>query len=230
MAILLDGKLVEINIIGSVSSAGTAHKKEKSKLEFLIPQSIRIGNTPSITLPIRIGDSIIYRDANALIIDSSKGFQLTCNIQFDLCWFELSGWYFGKTSGILGNMNNEKYDDYQTPAKVQSNNDKVFVDSWSLKNCTQEPERIERNATMEVIGICDGFFKSKISSFANCFGTVDPMPFYDICLDLGMNSISSIVNRTAHPMHHGTCTAAVSYIETCALERTQLRIPSSCIQ
>lgn len=127
-------------------------------------------------------------------------------------------------------MNNERYDDFAMPSKRQSTNVQEFIDSWSLRNCTKD--RIDEgvhNASAEVTSICDTYFRSKMSNFVTCFGIVDPVPFYDICLDLGMNSFATVVNDT-NPAQVGTCAAAVAYIETCANERTPIRIPHTCIQ
>lgn len=128
-------------------------------------------------------------------------------------------------------MNNEPYDDFSMPSKRQSDNIHEFIDSWSLRNCTQNHfDTNLRNVSKEVISTCDTYFRSKISNFINCFGIVDPMPFYEICLDLGMNSFASVVNNDTNSSKLGTCAAAVSYIETCANEQTLLRIPNTCIK
>lgn len=154
---------------------------------------------------------------------------MNCNLQFDLCWFELSGWYFGKTAGLLGNMNNEYYDDYNNQKQIQCKSDEEFIDSWSLDTCKQQHITPERNASNEVINACEEFFRSKISYFANCFAIVNPMPFYEMCLDLGTNSFANVI-KDEHPADKGLCTVALAYIESCAAEHTPLRIPDICVQ
>lgn len=193
-----------------------------------------MGRNITNTLPVQMGDTTIYRDADLMIIESEKGFHLNCNLQFDMCWFELSGWYFGKTAGLLGNMNNELLDDLTDQHNVHSLSDSSFFNSWALDqsgNCESLPDEklAERIVSDEFASICDSYFRSRLSFFANCFGVVDPAPFYEMCLDMGENAYSRVV-KDSYPAHKGLCAVALAYIESCATEETPLRLPDTCIQ
>lgn len=193
-----------------------------------------MGRNITNTLPVQIGDTTIYRDADLMIIQSTKGFHLNCNLQFDLCWFELGGWYFGKTAGLLGNMNNELLDDLTDQHNVQSSSDSSFFNSWELDHsgtCEPLPEKLqdERTVSEEFKDICDSYFRSRLSFFVNCFGVVDPTPFYEMCLDMSENAYSQVV-KDSYPAHKGLCSVALAYIESCAAEQTPLRLPDTCIQ
>lgn len=185
-------------------------------------------------LPTRLKDLIITRDADVLEIESLNGFKFVCNIQFDYCSFELAGWYFGKTAGLLGTMNNEIYDEYLTSTNALGTKEQEFVDSWMLKGCdspvpVNKYKEIIGNASIELIRLCDSFFKSKVSYFSSCFSIVDPTPFYEMCLDLGTNSKSNVL-YDPHPSQRGACAAALAYIDICTIERTPLRVPDTCVQ
>lgn len=202
----------------------------------MIATTIHINRNQTATLPIQLGDTVIYRDTDILVIRSNNGFQLNCNLQFDLCWFELSGWYFGKTAGLLGTMNNEIYDDSLTTQHVVERDANAFKNSWSLEECgargdADDPTlRVETGSvSKELLNICDTFFLSKISQFVNCFGVVDSLPFYTMCLDMGSNSISNFTARE-HPAQKGTCAVALAYIETCTDQNVPLRVPDICVQ
>lgn len=189
-----------------------------------------MGRNLTTTLPIRIGETVVYREADILMVESGKGFLLSCNLQFDLCWFEVSGWYFGRTGGILGNMNNEGYDDYKGQQDQLCGSDEELLDSWSLDSCKPEHTAVQHNATEEVLAACDTFFRRKTSYFDNCFAVIDPMPFYEMCLDMGTNSFMNVAKNSGHPAaQNGLCTIALAYIESCAAAQTPLRIPESCI-
>lgn len=200
----------------------------------VVADVIRIGKNLTTLLPAKIDSAVIYRDADVLSIESGKGFTIYCNLQFDLCSVELSGWYFGKTAGLLGTMNNEKYDDLTTSRNTFAKNEQEFVDSWALPSCTNPVkvnnyEEVLSKASVVLVKLCDSFFRSKVSYFASCFSIVEPQPFYEMCLDLGTNSISHIIND-AHPSQKGACTSALAYIEVCQIENTPLRVPDTCIQ
>lgn len=179
---------------------------------------------------------MIYRNSDVLKIESQNGFSLECNLQFDICAFDVIGWYYGKTAGILGTMNNEIYDDTSLMSNGKCTPDEEeFVNSWSLPMCDSKVhvarrvdsvEEVEKNK--ELYNVCDLFFKSKVSYFTSCFPIIDSSPFYDICLDLGKSSLSNIV-EDPHPSIRGACTAALAYIEVCDRRGTPLRIPDSCV-
>lgn len=81
LAIVADGHVIDIDLVGA---------------------TIRINRNSTTSLPIQIGDTTIYRAWDILMIQSKNGFELNCNLQFDFCSFDVSGWYFGKTAGIMG--------------------------------------------------------------------------------------------------------------------------------
>lgn len=181
-----------------------------------------------------MGDTTIYRDADLMIIESTKGFHLNCNLQFDLCWFELSGWYFGKTAGLLGNMNNELLDDLTDQYDVESKSDNSFFNSWGLElsgtcESLQDESLEEREVSPEFVSKCDSYFRSRLSFFVNCFGVVDPTPFYQMCLDMSEKAYSQVF-KDSYPAHKGLCSVALAYVESCAAEQTPLRLPDTCIQ
>lgn len=203
-------------------------------------QAVRVGQNLTTTLPIQIGDTTIYRDADLLIIVSTKGFHLNCNLLFDVCWFELGGWYFGKTAGLLGNMNNEMLDDHYDQFGNLAFTQKTLIDSWAMNQSACESltkmEDTTNNdnhkisaAEEQLMNVCESYFQSKLSFFANCFAVVNPLPFYDMCIDLGKIAQASVI-KDAYPANKGLCSAALAYIESCAAEQTPLRLPDFCIQ
>lgn len=144
-------------------------------------------------------------------------------MKFDICSLELDGWYFGKTAGVLGNMNNELYDDTTLigSSKLET--------QWALNGCQENEHASNANASLVVLNTCDAFFKSKISDFVKCFAVVDPTPYYSMCLDLGADSFLNAINDV-DVINKGVCTAALAYMESCAAQNVALRVPVTCIQ
>lgn len=196
----------------------------------MVAETISIDRTSMMALPIQIGDTIIYREWDNLVIQSKNGFELNCNMQFDFCWFEVSGWYFGKTAGVMGTMNNEIFDDYLTSSHHVTNEVNEFRQSWALKRCKHDFEKIQDYpVSNELLNICDTYFRSKVSPFSNCFATVDSLPFYDMCLDMGANSITNFTHND-HPAQKGACAVALAYMESCFEQNLPLRVPEICLQ
>jgi hypothetical protein len=191
-------------------------------------QKIKIGSNPTTSLPIAFGDVVINLDANVVSIESRKGFLLKCNLDFDVCSLDVSGWYFGKLAGILGTMNNEIHDDFSTSTNEIVQDNIEMVNSWKLKDC-EETKSVAPLPPLndELIALCDSFFKRKTSYFTTCFDTIEPFSFYQICLSL---SSSEKYKSSIKEMKKGACTAAISYIEACDSRKIPLRVPDVCIQ
>ncbi|KQS70383.1 uncharacterized protein Dere_GG10045, isoform C [Drosophila erecta] len=185
---------------------------------------ISINGNPQPVLPLKLGDVNIHRDLDVLSITSDTEFSLHCNVQFDICWFEVSGWYFGRTAGLLGTLNNEPYDEYTMSSGAISNETQRFTDSWSLKQCRQNKLAKSQEVSKEVGAACTSFFSSGI--LATCSAVLDPAPFYEMCLDLGMKSPPI---RKGHPAVKGACAAALAYIEACTALKVPMRVPSQCV-
>lgn len=193
-------------------------------------------NNQPATLPLATGDIVISRDIDQLHIESTKGFTLSCNLRFGVCWFELTGWYFGRTSGILGNMNNELHDDYSGPHGQTLSADRDFINSWALRyppgdeEALIELEPIRSMQPNDIEGVrnqCEQYFHSKLSPYASCFGVVDTGPYMRMCLDLATDAVSTV---SADPTPTQLCSVALAYIETCERKLTPLRVPDVCIK
>ncbi|KAL9926249.1 apolipoprotein lipid transfer particle isoform 1-T7 [Glossina fuscipes fuscipes] len=187
---------------------------------------VSINGDSEILLPFKAGEAIVHRENDILTISSGTEFILNCNIQFDLCWIEISGWYFGHTAGVLGTMNNEPFDDLLTSKHYITENAHEFTDSWSLGGCKEKtkPVNLELSVAEKVKKICDDFFTSGILSA--CADTLDVKPFYEICIDLGSDANAL---QPENPVNKGACAAALAYIEACTNAHIPLRVPEQCI-
>ncbi|XP_034475095.1 uncharacterized protein LOC117782196 [Drosophila innubila] len=203
LSFIANGQLLEIDL-------GTDH--------------ISINGNPQPILPLKLGAVNIYRELDILSIISDTQFSLHCNVQFDFCWFEVSGWYFARTAGLLGTLNNEPYDEYTMSNSLITNETQKFTDSWSLQHCKPKQLAKTETTTNEVNVICNSFFHGGILSA--CSAVVDPTPFYEMCLDLGMKSQPI---RPGHPAIKGACSAALAYIETCTSLKVPMRVPDQCV-
>lgn len=194
--------------------------------------AIKIGDQPTTLLPTTSGDFLITRELNVVTVTSRLGFKVQCNLEFDVCHFEMSGWYFGKIAGVLGTMNNENFDDLTTSDNEIIENKEKFIESWITKGSRHESNTttttIEGEFHEGLLRNCDTFFKQqKTSYFTNCFLTVNPHPFYEMCIQLGNLPRYQTSSKT---MEQASCTSAIAYIDACAGQNIPLRIPDTCIQ
>ena len=66
--------------------------------------------------PLHKGDLYGWRKYHTVNFASSAGLLVHCHPSLEVCGFQLSGFYFGKTRGLLGTINNEQYDDFTLPS------------------------------------------------------------------------------------------------------------------
>lgn len=192
--------------------------------------TIHIGNNLTSVLPTTFGNLMITRELNVVTVSSKRGFTVKCNLEYDVCLIELSGWHFGKIAGLLGTMNNEKFDDLMMSDNTLATSDSEFTESWKFSSTCSNPEvkpsTTDDDYNMELEKTCKMFFKQKTSYFSTCFTIINPNIFYDTCMSLGaLPRFKTNANNEKAP-----CTTGIAYIEACAIQNVPLRVPDSCIQ
>ncbi|XP_069692884.1 uncharacterized protein Apoltp isoform X2 [Periplaneta americana] len=201
LALIVDKQVVQVNVF---------------------EDSVKIQREGVRQLPTAIGDAYIYQEAQILTVESSRGFCMKCNLKFDVCTFTLSGWYFGKTAGVFGTMDNEPSTDFLTSKGTIETDLGRFVRSWAV-----EPQKCasSKNFALQlpnpdpaIFGLCESFFKLKTSQFSSCFHVIDPAPFLNMCFN------------SAESGSKDPCVTAVAYMQACLMENTPLRIPDLCVK
>ncbi|VVC30431.1 Hypothetical protein CINCED_3A001550 [Cinara cedri] len=170
-------------------------------------------------LPLQLNDTVIYYENELLVVESEKGLSLICNMNFQYCTFHVSGWYYGKTAGLLGTLNHEPSDDMLSSNGYLEPDLFKFTESWALNENSCGSYLINQRkspANAHIVNICDSYFKHKTSSLFTCFSVINPSPYYNLCL--------RNTNRNE------TCTSATAYSEMCSIENLPVRTPSNCVR
>ena len=55
-------------------------------------------------LPLFMDGTAILREANVIRVKNENGVNAYCDLTYDRCTLEVSGWYFGRTAGLLGTL------------------------------------------------------------------------------------------------------------------------------
>lgn len=184
----------------------------------LIFQTVKLLDSGRILqLPVQLENAtaFVYQEDSIVSVETKhEQFKLRCNLKYDLCVLELSGFYFGKTAGLLGTMNNEPMDDTLSADGIVTKDIGRFAQSWSLdrttcgnENLAGKPETVEND-------YCDWLFVNKSSEFSGCFNVIDPGHYARACF----NSKNE----------EEICTVAMSYMQMCNFYDTYLRIPDKC--
>ncbi|XP_043519972.1 uncharacterized protein LOC122533896 [Frieseomelitta varia] len=200
-------------------------------IKFISKQSSDTTNNFVLPAELENGTTYVYQVESVVTVERKENqFRLECNLKFDLCTLELSGWYHGKTAGILGTMNYEPTDDTTASNGIVTKDVKAFAESWSIDrdasdrcsmNNSHAIETAETSNVMSksqgnftVVEFCNDLFVNKSSEFLGCFDIIEPEEYSKMC--------------TASESRAEACTVALSYMQICMFHDTYLRIPDIC--
>lgn len=65
--------------------------------------------------PFLSGDIAAWKDFESVNVMHKAGLRVTCKTTYNFCMFYVSGYYFGKTRGLLGALDYEPWDDFKQP-------------------------------------------------------------------------------------------------------------------
>jgi len=86
-----------------------------------------------------------------------------------------TGWYFGKTAGLLGTLDNEPGDDMLSSNGYLEPDLFKFTESWSLnENSCGAFAAGQRKPSpgAQIVDVCDSYFRHKTSPLFTCFSVV----------------------------------------------------------
>ncbi|XP_063962914.1 uncharacterized protein LOC129270861 [Lytechinus pictus] len=198
--------------------------------------TVRVNRQPQ-ELPLQRDGTVIIRIGNSIFLKNSEGISVVCKLPHDICVLKLSGRYFDRTAGLLGNFNFEPYDDLKTPSNELQTNITAFTESWKVgKNCLRsEAASLDRNRVLPTMDpvvnfdplhpdneACASMFLDNCSPLAACHGGVDPDSFYRMCI-LDTRTLPEAEQKSK------MCSIAVAYKTQCWFSKQPVRMPDECI-
>ncbi|KAG8239493.1 hypothetical protein J437_LFUL018050, partial [Ladona fulva] len=132
-----------------------------------------------------------------------------------MCFVYVNGYYFAKTRGLLGTVNNEPYDDFIMPnGKVAPSVDKL-ANAWKLDpSCSPVSAQTHEH---EHVPQCSEMFAG-FSSMRMCFPIVNPVGFREAC-------DANVAMGGGDP-----CEVAAAYAIACRQEGVFVSVPNKCAQ
>lgn len=169
-------------------------------------------------LPIHKNDIHSWRDYHTISIFTSFGASVQCSTDLRVCHFSVSGFYLGKTRGLLGNGNSEPFDDYQLPNGKIAENFADFGNAYkSTKSC--KPVAFDDHAKHAHSNEhCTKFFSSD-SPLRYGFFFVDQTNYREACEHAADTSADKL---------DAACNIAEMYASSCRKEQIPVNIPSEC--
>lgn len=172
-------------------------------------------------LPYVTGLTTVRRIGNSIRVDNQHGITVNCDMVHDLCTVNVTGWYYGKTGGLLGTYDNEPSNDFLSVERVPASNVEEFAASWSVgRRCsavnhasTPSPALDEARYSM-----CARYFELSSSPLRPCFRQVNTTAFMSMCL----NDVTTVEPQRA------VCNMAAFYVDECQRAGVAVRIPTDC--
>ncbi|XP_041425750.1 IgGFc-binding protein-like isoform X2 [Xenopus laevis] len=202
---------VRVSYVGQVTFLVDDHVIDVKKSE---TGYVRVDKSRSL-LPVSLinGTLRIFQSGNTAVIQYGNDIQVSYDWNHVVI-VELSLRYAKAVCGMCGNYNQNRSDEFQTPAGSQTNSVVEFGKSWKVEDnttcwddchgpCLSCPPNIAQKYTTDeycgLIGKADG-------PFSKCHSTVDPKMYlencvYDVCFNDGYKQFS--------------CRALKAYADTC---------------
>nr|XP_034187967.1 apolipophorins [Osmia lignaria] len=149
-------------------------------------------------------------------VKSDYGVRVTCTNKVPMvCAVHVSGFYLGKLRGLLGDGNNEPYDDYTLPSGKITESGSEFGNAYKLKGDCPDAAAVEHK---DRAPLCTDYFTSQSSSLKSCFNYVNPANYRDAC-----------DHAVAAGTPEGACVIATAYHYACYAQGVMsTRVPSTC--
>lgn len=150
-------------------------------------------------------------------VKSDYGVHLACSQKAPmLCSVRVSGFYHGKLKGILGNADNEPWDDFTLPNGHVTENESEFGNAYRLDSKCEAAKEVDHHSHHRD-STCTEYFASSSSSLSSCFNYVNPSNYRTAC---------------DHAVGAGTpqaaCIISAAYYAACRAERVSISIPAAC--
>ena len=227
------------SVVGHFDGNGWKHLTLVSKTRTIdIHRDMKVTiNNRLVGLPQALESTLIQRIGDQVVLEQRDGLIIKCNMIYAQCSITISGWYFGKTGGLLGVYDNEPANDWMMPSREIASNVEDFVASWqvgdddedisigggSSSSCAVSSASNEIPNNPSDRKDCKYLFSSEHSALMPCFTSVDPAPFVDIC-NHNLGLLSNQPSKQA-----GLCDSAAAYIETCSVQGVELWMPTDCV-
>lgn len=178
-------------------------------------------------LPFSASSTLVHREGDTVIVDNGHGMTVTCDLTYDRCTIELSGWHYNKTAGLLGTFDNEPSNDFMTSQRSRAMTPEQLADSWTVgPKCRVANHAVhvtETSADRRSVQLCAKFFEQQSSSLRKCFKQVDHKAFMDMCLD----DMPFRSNRL--PSESDVCNSVAFYVRECRQAGVFVPTPSHCM-
>jgi len=161
-------------------------------------------NKDNTDFPIHKPTIEAHRHFNHITISLKAGVKVYCDPQLTTCTYSVSGYYHGQIKGLLGNGNNEPFDDFTLPNGKIVTSESDFGNAYKTQGGCPAVTTVDHGSHTHSPS-CTKLFGSE-SNMRLCFPFVNPENFRTAC-DHG---VAAGVKDTEHAVAAGYVSACLS--------------------
>nr|ATU82717.1 venom apolipophorin-like protein 1 [Pristhesancus plagipennis] len=170
--------------------------------------------------PLKVGLLKAWKSPYSVGLKTKAGVVIHCTPNVDSCTFIVSGFYFNKLRGLLGNLNYEQFDDLYLPQGNVGSDPAQLCNSWKVDNsCPDIPIAPHTHQRQQ---ICTSLFASDDSDLILGRPWLSLAPYRDAC--------DHLVEEASGNKQKVACKVATLFtVHAQMLGAYLLEIPSECI-
>jgi len=186
-------------------------------------------------LPIDLGYkeiTIKRASPDQILIESKRGITVACSMSTEICTVRMSGWYYGKTGGLLGTYDYEPTTDMTAPTGKRMEDIERFANTWEVaKTCSDRTNyaksfhKIQSIETTTAYATCRALFMDYSSTLRPAFRVLDPANYMNMCI----NDVFEHQNNE-EMMRTKACISVAAYMAEAEMGfNIMLEAPASCM-
>ncbi|KAM3956905.1 retinoid- and fatty-acid binding glycoprotein apolipophorin isoform 2-T2 [Aphomia sociella] len=176
--------------------------------------------------PIEEKDVFAFKKPDGVFgLGSLYGVLAHCSSKLEVCYIEVNGFYLGKLRGLLGDGNNELYDDFRMPNGKIASSESEFANSYRLaSSCPQVkcPEHSHHQLHAELPAACEQVFGAS-STLRPLSLLLDIAPFRQAC-------IHAVTGQNAQNALHEACDLGAGYTALALSTLLPAVLPPACVR
>ena len=127
----------------------------------------------------------IFRKGPWVNVTSTKGIALSCHVDHFMCIVHLSGWYHGKSRGLLGNLDTEHHNEFVLPDGDITTDLLTFISAYDVS-----PFDMPRMVIPSRFGVCASDYEKCVAMFSSedsilndTFSIINQTEFFNFCVE-----------------------------------------------
>jgi len=195
---------------------------QHDSVEFFLNSAL-IANGQPAEYPFGGTDMAAWSDFESVNVKHNAGLWVVCKKAYNVCMFYVSGFYFGKTRGLLGDLDYEPWDDFRQPNGQVTSKVNDFGNSWKVNpSCADVSGATHHDHDMPEPPECAHVFGGATSLRLGYY-LVPSASFREACSHIVADATTPAAKKEA------ACATAAAYVAYVRDRNIFVSLPSDCV-